>query len=100
MKKKKWLFIGIGIILLIGLGVSFYSYHNYLKEQDRIKKQLKLEEDTTLKYQYFAKNETSEESDKISLYFNKIIDEENKDKNIVVILPDTGERYLSTDLYK
>ncbi|WP_294188135.1 cysteine synthase A [uncultured Clostridium sp.] len=26
--------------------------------------------------------------------------EENKDKNIVVILPDTGERYLSTDLYK
>lgn len=82
MKKKKWLFIGIGIILLVGLGVSFYSYHNYLKEQDKIKKQLKLEEDTTLKYQYFAKNETSEESDKISLYFNKIIDEENKDKNI------------------
>lgn len=26
--------------------------------------------------------------------------EENKDKLIVVILPDTGERYLSTDLYK
>ncbi|TGY44433.1 cysteine synthase A [Clostridium sartagoforme] len=26
--------------------------------------------------------------------------EENKEKNIVVILPDTGERYLSTDLYK
>lgn len=26
--------------------------------------------------------------------------EENKDKNIVVILPDTGERYLSTDLFK
>mgnify|MGYP004483583117 FL=1 len=26
--------------------------------------------------------------------------EENKDKNIVVILPDTGERYLSTDSYK
>lgn len=26
--------------------------------------------------------------------------EENKDKNIVVLLPDTGERYLSTDLYK
>lgn len=26
--------------------------------------------------------------------------EENKGKNIVVILPDTGERYLSTDLYK
>ncbi len=25
--------------------------------------------------------------------------EENKDKNIVVILPDTGERYLSTDLF-
>ena len=25
---------------------------------------------------------------------------ENKGKNIVVILPDTGERYLSTDLYK
>ncbi|MBQ6820004.1 MAG: cysteine synthase A [Clostridium sp.] len=25
--------------------------------------------------------------------------EENKDKNIIVILPDTGERYLSTDLY-
>ena len=25
--------------------------------------------------------------------------EENKGKNIVVILPDTGERYLSTDLY-
>ena len=24
---------------------------------------------------------------------------ENKDKNIVVILPDTGERYLSTSLY-
>ncbi|MDB1940731.1 cysteine synthase A [Clostridium tertium] len=26
--------------------------------------------------------------------------EENKSKNIVVLLPDTGERYLSTDLYK
>ncbi|MBE6053009.1 MAG: pyridoxal-phosphate dependent enzyme, partial [Clostridium sartagoforme] len=26
--------------------------------------------------------------------------EENKGKKIVVILPDTGERYLSTDLYK
>lgn len=26
--------------------------------------------------------------------------EENKGKNIVVILPDAGERYLSTDLYK
>lgn len=26
--------------------------------------------------------------------------EENKGKNIVVLLPDTGERYLSTDLYK
>ncbi|MDV4150607.1 cysteine synthase A [Clostridium sp. AL.422] len=26
--------------------------------------------------------------------------EENRDKIIVVILPDTGERYLSTDLYK
>ena len=26
--------------------------------------------------------------------------EENKEKNIVVILPDAGERYLSTDLYK
>ncbi len=26
--------------------------------------------------------------------------EENKGKNIVVILPDTGERYLSTDLYE
>ena len=26
--------------------------------------------------------------------------EENKGKNIIVILPDTGERYLSTDLYK
>ena len=26
--------------------------------------------------------------------------EENKGKNIVVILPDTGERYLSTNLYK
>ena len=26
--------------------------------------------------------------------------EENKDKNIVVILPDTGERYLSTDLFE
>lgn len=26
--------------------------------------------------------------------------EENKNKNIVVLLPDTGERYLSTDLYK
>ena len=26
--------------------------------------------------------------------------EENKDKNIVVIFPDTGERYLSTGLYK
>ncbi len=25
--------------------------------------------------------------------------EENKDKNIVVILPDTGDRYLSTDLF-
>ncbi|MEG0240189.1 cysteine synthase A [Anaerorhabdus sp.] len=25
---------------------------------------------------------------------------ENKDKNIVVLLPDTGERYLSTDLFK
>lgn len=25
---------------------------------------------------------------------------ENKDKNIVVILPDTGERYLSTELFK
>lgn len=25
---------------------------------------------------------------------------ENKDKNIVVILPDTGERYLSTDLFE
>mgnify|MGYP002534479848 FL=1 len=24
---------------------------------------------------------------------------ENKDKNIVVILPDTGERYLSTNLF-
>ena len=24
---------------------------------------------------------------------------ENKDKNIVIILPDTGERYLSTALY-
>lgn len=24
---------------------------------------------------------------------------ENKDKNIVVILPDTGERYLSTELF-
>ena len=26
--------------------------------------------------------------------------EENRGKNIVVLLPDTGERYLSTDLYK
>jgi len=26
--------------------------------------------------------------------------EENKGKNIVVLLPDSGERYLSTDLYK
>ena len=25
--------------------------------------------------------------------------EENKNKNIVVILPDSGERYLSTDLF-
>ena len=25
---------------------------------------------------------------------------ENKGKNIVVILPDTGDRYLSTDLFK
>ena len=26
--------------------------------------------------------------------------EENKGKNIVVLFPDTGDRYLSTDLYK
>lgn len=26
--------------------------------------------------------------------------QENKDRNIVVLLPDTGERYLSTDLFK
>ena len=26
--------------------------------------------------------------------------EENKDKNIVVLLPDTGERYLSTNLFR
>ena len=26
--------------------------------------------------------------------------EENKDKNIVVLLPDTGDRYLSTKLYE
>ena len=26
--------------------------------------------------------------------------EENKGKNIVVLLPDTGERYLSTALYQ
>ena len=26
--------------------------------------------------------------------------EENKDKNIIVLLPDTGERYLSTDMFK
>jgi len=26
--------------------------------------------------------------------------DENKNKNIVVIIPDTGERYLSTDLLK
>lgn len=25
--------------------------------------------------------------------------EENKDKNIVVLLPDTGERYLSTPMF-
>ncbi len=25
--------------------------------------------------------------------------EENKDKSIVVLLPDTGDRYLSTDLF-
>ena len=25
--------------------------------------------------------------------------EENKGKNIVVLLPDTGDRYLSTDLF-
>jgi cysteine synthase A len=27
------------------------------------------------------------------------IAKKEKDKNIVVILPDTGDRYLSTDLY-
>ena len=26
--------------------------------------------------------------------------EENEGKNIVVLLPDTGDRYLSTDLFK
>ena len=26
--------------------------------------------------------------------------EESKDKNIVVLLPDSGDRYQSTDLYK
>jgi cysteine synthase A len=25
---------------------------------------------------------------------------ENKGKNVVVLLPDTGDRYLSTDLFK
>ena len=25
--------------------------------------------------------------------------EENKDKNIIVLLPDTGERYLSTPMF-
>ena len=37
-----------------------------------------------------------------ALYAARLISgrSENKDKNIVVLLPDTGERYLSTDLCK
>ena len=37
-----------------------------------------------------------------ALYAAKIIAqrEENREKNIVVLLPDTGDRYLSTDMFK
>ena len=36
----------------------------------------------------------------LSVAIKEALREENKDKNIVVILPDSGERYLSTDLYE
>ena len=35
----------------------------------------------------------------ISAAIQVALKEENQDKNIVVILPDTGERYLSTPLF-
>lgn len=36
-----------------------------------------------------------------ALHIGKVLayKDENKDKNIVVILPDGGDRYLSTDLF-
>ena len=46
-----------------------------------------------------AAQRTIEKFPQLIDYYIKI-KEENKDKNIVVILPDTGERYLSTDLFE
>lgn len=69
--------------------------HAPLLELVNIEKECELDAKIIAKVEYFNPGG----SVKVRIALSMINDLENKGKNLVVLLPDTGERYLSTTLF-